>query len=302
MKKTLNLKKYASIIFLLYGLSSCEEVTEYYFEDYTKSDKADFTQVYWSKTDFIRNNPIILDIPNQTAKTYTYWTYLGIYKYYEDDDYFDYYFYRYIYVEARNKDGRSNWSVQNYYDYYFTYYSRTYHSTVEAEPKGVKDQKGNEVDYINLYIPNVASQLNSPPAHLHLVLDRWDENVKGEIASKSWVMQSVVDLQGKSLADDPDWTSYTDNVLEFQKATKFVYTPGEKRSETELDLFGTEKEHKTLTGTYSVKEDASKKVTLTLGFPKFTQVLEVVESSWTSLTLKGTVKGKTGIMKLTPAK
>lgn len=145
--------------------------------------------------------------------------------------------------------------------------------------------------------------LFSPPAHLHLCLETLDESpVPGKPIGKTWKITSIVDNDGKSLANDPDWTNYTDNYMRFMKATNFIYVPGEKRSDIELDLFGTVKEHPLLFGTYSVIEDESKKVSLKISFPGFEQVFEVVSSSWNKLEIKGTVKSKTGTMVMEPYK
>lgn len=277
MKKPKNIKKHLGIILLLYGMSSCYYAMDDYLYSSKSSTPVSFVQIYTDKDNFLKNTPFVLDMPNQTAKLYN----SGDLSYTNGKSSF--------YADARMPDGTSNWS-NPLVDLKHIGYDQL---------SGVTDKDGKIVSFLDHYASQLTpNDLKTPAAHLHLCLDSWDENVKGEIASKSWIMQSIVDLQGKSLADDPDWTNYTDNVMEFQRTAKFIYTPGAKRSQTELDLFGTPQQHATLFGTYSVKN--SGKVTLTLSFPSFTQELEVVQSSWTSLTLKGTVKGKTGIMTLVP--
>lgn len=187
------------------------------------------------------------------------------------------------FVDARTSDGYSTWSSPEF--------------TFVLDLEKTKSNYASNGHY-HFYTSQIT--MSSPPAHLHLVLKNLEESPSIMIPQKTWKVVSVTDESGKSLADDPDWTNYTDNLMTFQKATNFIYTPGAKRSKTELDFFGTEKEHPTLYGTYTVKEDASKKVTLTLAFPDFQQHLEVVESSWTSLTLKGIIAGKTGLAKFVP--
>lgn len=192
-----------------------------------------------------------------------------------------------IYIDARTEEGYSTWSQPKH----------TF--TIDIAAADANYKASQDGDHKHPYTGKII--LSSPPAHLHLCLNSW--NQYGYYAQKTWQIESITNESGQSLADDPDWTNYTDNRMIFKKNIEFTFYPGKKRSATEIDLFGAySTDNFLVTGTYTVKEDASKKVTLTVSFPKFTETFEVVASSYTSLTLKGTVKGKSGYMQLKPAK
>ena len=268
MGKRFNYLKGFLILFILTNFVSC-----YYFDTSMEvDDKSDFaySRLSFSQREFESNNGWMS------------------YLYYYDDEGTEFYFSHadmradaVLFVDARRADGYSTWSSPQF--------------AFKYDPGSSKA----EFDKIHTHYYKSHITMSSPPAHLHLCLNKLDEEYYTSL-NKKWKVTSVTDESGKSLADDPDWGNYTDNIMSFKKADKFVFTPGAKRSKIELDLFGNEIEHSVLYGSYSVKEDASKKVTLTLAFPSFQQQLEVVSSSWTGLTLKGTIAGKTGIALLVP--
>lgn len=140
----------------------------------------------------------------------------------------------------------------------------------------------------------------SPPAHLHLCLHSWNEAPDGVRPGRTWKVSTIVDDQGKDLTGDPDWTYYTDNTMRFEKTDRFVFTPGDKRSAKELELFGTASEHPTVIGSYTVTRDENGTVKLSLVFPNFTNVLTVVESDYGYLKVSGESGGKKGVLELSP--
>lgn len=198
---------------------------------------------------------------------------------------------RTYFVDARSEKAYSNWSNYkvNYYHYYEDYYSSGggYIPIVTTR-------------YDELFKSGIA--LITPPAHLHMVLNSVDENPVGKIPAKTWVVESVKDDAGQSLADDPDWSNYTDNRLRFKKTDKFVLYLGEKRTSIENDLFGSAD---SINGTYSVYMSNpysfyNSKDYLSISFPGHSEKFEIVESDWNSLTITGTVNDKTGTMTLSP--
>jgi hypothetical protein len=112
-----------------------------------------------------------------------------------------------------------------------------------------------------------------------------------------------VDDQGKDLTGDPDWTYYTDNTMRFEKTDRFVFTPGEKRSAKEIDLFGTASEHRTVIGSYCVTGDIYPEpvtISLNMVFPNFKVTMTVLESRFGYIKLHGESEGKSGILELRP--
>jgi hypothetical protein len=144
--------------------------------------------------------------------------------------------------------------------------------------------------------------LNSPPAHLHLCLRTWDENVKGTRPGRTWKAKAIIDDQGKDLSNDPDWASYTDNTMRFEKTDRFVLTVGKKRTEKEEEIFGTYPKNDVVYGTYSFVNITAglSRNKLSLVFPNLTRVVEVTESTFGRVILKVTEKNKTGFLVLEP--
>ncbi|HCR91961.1 MAG TPA: hypothetical protein DIW50_16230 [Prolixibacteraceae bacterium] len=135
-----------------------------------------------------------------------------------------------------------------------------------------------------------------------MVLNSVGENPVGKIPAKTWKVVSVEDDNGQSLASDPDWSNYTDNLLRFKKTNAFVLYLGEKRTSIENDLFGSAD---SINGSYSVYMSNpyapySSKDYLSISFPGHSEKFEIVESDWNSLTITGTVNSKTGTMTLSP--
>lgn len=264
------------VLLVFMGFYSCNEV-EYTGFSYSVDNPPAFLKIY--------------DLESYFSSSGYNW---GGYFYYEEDerDAEDHKSYANgtvtRWVDGRTSEGYSTWSHP---EHTFTFNVDATQAAYDALGKRDKDT--------HKHIYNGKIYMSSPPAHLHLVLNSWNQDYS---TYKTWQIESITNEGGQSLAEDPDWTNYTDNIMTFYKASKFVYTPGQKRSETEIDFFEAYPNNPTITGTYTVVEDASKKVTLTVNFPKFSESFEVVESSWDGLTLKGTVKGKTGFMHLMPVK
>lgn len=273
MKKGIRIKILRNIALAVFFVVSAYSCVEFDYEFDVENTDVAFEFVYFTEDGFKRNqseNYIGEEVRERVANWH---------KLVWNESYNVYS----VYVDARTKEGYSTWSNP---EFEFKFDNDLTPVTEEA----------------HTHYYNGTVSLSSPPAHLHLCLESWDEHPVNKVPGKTWKIGSITDNNGQSLADDPDWKYYTDNMMRFQKTSSFVYTPGQNRSEIELDLFGTVQQHPTLKGTYSVAEDQSKKVTLTVSFPSFTENFEVVASGWNSLILKGTVKGKTGIMTLAPFK
>lgn len=263
------------LLLSLFGIYSCDE--EEYENSYSAENPPAFVRYYKYEYDFLHGDDDYYYGYNEEyegdAENHK--------KSYEGDTHD-------IYIDARTEEGYSTWSQPKH----------TFTIDIAAADASYKASKHG--DHKHLYKGKII--LSSPPAHLHLCLNSWNEDYYFYTPSKIWQIESITNESGQSLADDPDWTNYTDNRMIFKKNIEFTFYPGKKRSATEIDLFGAySTDNFLVTGTYTVKEDASKKVTLTVSFPKFTETFEVVASSYTSLTLKGTVKGKSGYMQLKPA-
>jgi hypothetical protein len=191
------------------------------------------------------------------------------------------------FVDYRLANGKSNWSdpridVRSYDwdDYEGGWYFYSYYQGSVS------------------YLINV----NSPPAHLHLCLRTWDENPKGTRPGRTWKAKAIIDDQGKDLSNDPDWASYTDNTMRFEKTDRFVLTVGQKRTEKEEEIFGSYPKNDVVYGTYSFVNITAglSRNKLSLVFPNLTRVVEVTESTFGRVILKVTEKNKTGFLVLEP--
>ena len=270
------------VLLVFIGFYSCNEV-DYDGPNYSVDTPPAFLRVYRNESDFTAS------YDDDGDYEYTEWES-------EAEDHKDYTDQKVTrWVDGRTPEGYSTWSHP---EHTFTFNVDATQVAYDALGKRDKD------NHKHIYKGTI--NMSSPPAHLHLCLNSWNEDYYNyyhyNMNFKTWQIESITNDSGQSLAEDPDWTNYTDNLMTFYKASKFEYTPGQKRSETEVDFFEAYPKNTTITGTYTVVEDASKKVTLTVNFPKFSESFEVVESSWDGLTLKGTVKGKTGFMHLMPNK
>lgn len=189
-----------------------------------------------------------------------------------------------IYYDGRDSLGNSTWS-----DPAVTY---------DASSATVTDYKeGLFLYHIKV---NVSKGLNTPPAHLHLCLRKWDEDTWYSDSPLSWRIKSIVDDKGKDLTKDPEWNCYSDNMMQFMKADRFYFFPGRLRSPKELKLFGTESENYMIIGSYKVAKTTTGEVQLTLVFPNFNTTLTVLESRFGYIKLSGVSDGKKGILELTP--
>ncbi len=195
--------------------------------------------------------------------------------------------YGYVY-DARNEDGWSNWSDPGFLDqsfFRFDEYTRA----------------GNYPDQLYFSTTFVVDwTLDTPPAHLHLCLEKWDqEHPQAERLGRTWKVQSIKDEAGNDLTTDPDWENYKDNTMRFEKHQDFVFVPGPLRSAKEEELFGIYPENEKVYGSYSLTKDD--KPILSLVFPEFKRQLTIEESDWGHIKLKGTENGKTGYLELGPA-
>lgn len=194
------------------------------------------------------------------------------------------------FMDVRQESGESNWSDPR----------------LTALSPDVYTESGNQgswMPYKRYYDERVLyrAEFNSPPAHLHLCLRSWNENPKGTRPGRTWKVKSIVDDNGNDLSRDPDWENYTDNTMRFNKTDRFVFTVGEKRSKKEEELFGIFPKNDTVYGTYNfgARYDVDY-MKLSLVFPNFTRVLEVTESTFGMVKLRGTEGGKTGVLVLEP--
>jgi hypothetical protein len=192
-----------------------------------------------------------------------------------------------LYCDYRWDSGESNWGNPKV----------QLNTNCEIYKHGMRDPFG--VVDLDMFIEMDGIPV-SPPAHLHLCLHNWNESPDGVRPGRTWKVSTIVDDQGIDLSSDPDWTYYSDNTMRFEKADRFIFTPGEMRSAKELDLFGTAAEHATVIGSYTVTKDGSGTVSLKLVFPNFTSVLTVVESRFGYVKLSGESGGKRGILELIP--
>ena len=194
-----------------------------------------------------------------------------------------------LYVDCRDSSGNSTWSNPR-----LPYIKGYIYIDDRTSSPGAFGSVNEKMELI------YRGPLNTPPAHLHLCLRKWDEESKGTRSGRTWKVSNIVDEQGKDLTGDPDWTYYTDNTMRFEKADRFVFTPGEKRSPKEIERFGTAKEHATVIGSYAVIKETNGAVSLKLVFPKFTNVLTVVKSRFGYIKLSGESEGKKGVLELSP--
>ena len=194
-----------------------------------------------------------------------------------------------LYIDGRDSSGNSTWSNSR-----LPYKKGYIYSDDRNSSPGAFGSVNEKMEVI------YRGPLNTPPAHLHLCLRKWDEEPNGTRPGRTWKVSTIVDEQGKDLTSDSDWTYYTDNTMRFEKADRFVFTPGEKRSEQEKKLFGTAKEHATVIGSYTVVKETNGAVSLKLVFPNFTSVLTVVKSRFGYVKLSGESGGKKGILELSP--
>ena len=192
-----------------------------------------------------------------------------------------------IYYDGRDKDGNSTWSDP-----------LLKIDGISASASGVRS---GFIDY-NFNVNVTAIGLNTPPVHLHLCLRTWDEGDSWsmERTGRTWKVSTIVDDQGKDLTKDPEWNYYTDNTMRFEKADRFIFTPGQLRSAKEIELFGTAKDHTTIIGSYSIAKKTTGEVQLTLVFPNFNTTLTVLESRFGYIKLSGVSDGKKGILELAP--
>jgi len=198
-----------------------------------------------------------------------------------------------LFFDVRNKEGYSTWSKP--------WLTLTSDNGIYLHDEYTPATDGYD------YFFQWSGALMTPPAYLHLCLNSWDENPTGQVPSKTWKVTRIYDENENDLTTDPDWTNYEDNVVTFEKGTRFILELGNKRSQKELDLF---KDESSVFGTYSVSK-AGEIVSLNLVFPiisgnsndnnpSWMSKLTVVSSSWTSLSLKGELAGKKGTLELVP--
>jgi hypothetical protein len=276
MKKLFSAKIGYLIFALVLVISSCEH-------DTTVLDfpKADFSKFYGSRSDFemeVKGFRDSIFLPG-----FTHFDPRG----FSDLDHVKWYM-QLTYADARDSLGRSNWA-----------------DPAITKDTSLLDWRGRVFDsavFNLMYQVNVdyVGPLNSPPAHLHLCLTKWNQDTTGARLGRTWKVGAIVDTRGNDLTTDPDWIYYADNTMRFEKTNRFVFTPGEERSEQEIDLFGTATKHPTIIGSYSVKKSPSGGVELKLIFPKFNSTLLVLESRFGYIKLSGESGGKKGVLVLVP--
>ena len=227
----------------------------------------------------------------------------------------DYDRFRRLHIDARNRDGYSTWSAPKLInDFVVTdkqnpFFTLTHYKWTNSEWKNVdgtdvltlpaSHSSSAKLRMHTHTLYKISVQYSSPPAHLHFVLDSWDEFTPNTRPEKTWEVTKVVDADGKDLSQDPDWFYYVDNRMTFQKTQTFVFIPGQLRSDEELDLFGTLQDHEKLYGTYKFSDfNAGGDLILTLSFPDFKEDLTVVSSDYNSVVLRGEHKGKVGVVHL----
>lgn len=88
---------------------------------------------------------------------------------------------------------------------------------------------GPQSDTKQEYILNVESA-TSPPAYLHLALNSLTETSPRQdgiwAIHKTWVVDTIKDLNGAIVTNDPDWVCYSDNEYDFRKNSTVLYRPG----------------------------------------------------------------------------
>jgi hypothetical protein len=268
------------MILLLPLLPSCEEDDIYVLSD--TDSKEVYGQFYRSLSDFeTGTNKFSGEIVTAFSEHFPAYGW-------SDSVHFAYYA-EPLYGDFRDIKGRSNWGnpkmvLDENCDYStvpaWDFFIRSYDITIRMD-----------------------SDLKTPPAHLHLCLHDWKEAPDGVRLGRTWKVSTIVDDQGKDLTGDPDWTYYTDNTMRFEKTDRFVFTPGEKRSAKEIDLFGTASEHRTVIGSYSVTGDIYPEpvtISLNMVFPNFKVTMTVLESRFGYIKLHGESEGKSGILELRP--
>jgi len=197
-------------------------------------------------------------------------------------------FLTYVY-DVRNWDGWSNWSDPGFVEQEF--FKINEYTRVTSFPDFLYSSTTEVVGWT----------LDTPPAHLHLCLEKWDqEHPQGQKLGRTWKVTSIKDEAGNDLTTDPDWVNYKDNTMRFEKHQDFVFVPGPLRSAKEKEKFGEYPQNEKVYGKYALSKDL--KPILTLVFPgEFKPVLTIEESNWGYIKLKGIENEKTGYLVLGPA-
>jgi hypothetical protein len=236
------------------------------------------------------------------GSTYTYYVNPAIgYNYYESEEDFE-----------SNYDYRLDYPGLYDYDYMIEYHEGS-PSSQAVYYRDARNSDGwstwNKPEFIIKYEPInkfLIEELvyTSPPTHLHLCLDYWDDNMD-KVAStifiyrpliKSWMVSSV-----ESVSNDRGWTDeekdiYLDNTYTFEKASIFSVNLGSNKNEEEQDFVG---DQQIAYGTYKVEINQNSafepKTKLKMGIgTKLNYEAEVVSTDWNKIVLRISKTRKNG--------
>lgn len=200
--------------------------------------------------------------------------------------------------DVRKTDGWSNWGMPVSSGEYKEHSLTGSWSNKDKHPFAGIDITYNYFGYDDIYVYKI--EVNTPPAHLHLCLDDIDENPEGEIPTKSWEVEKILDHNNNPLTDDDDFKYFVDDVFTFQKVDKMYIEPGSLMSPDESDYLGQMQGGKYY-GSYTVKAEDDGKVVVKTNFAEvFGYTFTVVHSDFEKMQLQFTTgSGKTGNLFLT---
>lgn len=205
----------------------------------------------------------------------------------------------YLFIDARREDGFSTWNnplinktADNYDDEDQPFSNDSFEKLEDYEETQVDeyDDDGEIIRDETLVIYDVYSPIaskipfSSPPTHLHLCLDNYNENPVNAIPSKTWVVQEITDKEkpGSSALKDPNWINFSDNEYTFEKTSKLKLYMGIEMSDDEKDFF---KDKDSGFATYAVTgtKIADTKIIISFGASTYKQEFKIIESNWNKI-------------------
>lgn len=135
------------------------------------------------------------------------------------------------FVDFRLDNGWNNWRdhLQSGTNYKDGLYFRQ-----AATDGGLHQEKqsplASDPDTRNEFLLTTA-HANGPPAYLHLILDSLKDYNPPALTdfnsvTKTWTVDTIKDLNGAIVTNDPDWVCFSDNAYIFTKSSFVKYFPG----------------------------------------------------------------------------
>lgn len=190
-----------------------------------------------------------------------------------------------FYVDARTEDGYSTWNAPKYN---LEVGDSTYYTNSSGDPVEWR------TDFYYHLVGIKDLEYTSPPTHMHLCLDRWDD-FDSYAPHKSWIVSEIVDpeLPTVSLLNHTNWVHYSDNVYTFYKAKKLELNLGDRMTGEEISFF---KDKQSAFASYTVLGDIVDNTRILISFlgSTYVQELFVVASDWNSITFETTYTDDAG--------